>query len=133
MPAVQLFTCLPVGLPARLLTRVSLQATAVIAMLEKRAGEDLFRKHVGNVVAAGITALQAEQAATSGAGAGRASKATAPAASPAAAAFPAGGAVPAGSPMQPGAAAAAEAANSGTRLLDTMTFLTDLGRWAGES
>ena len=87
---------------------------------------------MGNVVAAGIAALQAEQAATAGGAAG-ASKATAAAACPAAAASPAGGGVPAGSPMQPAAAAgaAAEVVSSGTRLLDTMTFLTDLGRWAG--
>jgi hypothetical protein len=47
-----------------------MQATAVIAMLEKRAGEELFRKHVATVVAGALAALHAEQLAAEGAAEG---------------------------------------------------------------
>ena len=96
------------------------QAVAVVAMLEKRAGEELFRKHVSTVVAAGLAALAAEQAAAAGK---EAPAASAGAAGAAAAAAAAGGAAAQG---DGGAGAAA----AGSRLLDTMAFLNDLGRWA---
>lgn len=91
-----------------------------MAMLEKRAGEELFRKHVSTVVAAGLAALAAEQAAAAGK---EAPAASAGAAGAAAAAAAAGGAAAQG---DGGAGAAA----AGSRLLDTMAFLNDLGRWA---
>ncbi len=95
----------------------------MVAMLEKRAGEELFRKHVSTVVAAGLAALAAEQAAAAGKDGPAAAAAAAVATAVAA---PAAGAA--------GAAAAGADGGSGTpvgsRLLDTMTFLNDLGRWA---
>ncbi|KAL4420393.1 hypothetical protein ABPG75_010049 [Micractinium tetrahymenae] len=111
--------------PARLW---STKATAVVAMLEKRAGEDLFRKHVGNVVAAALAALAAEQAAAAGAGEGAAAGTGAASAAAAGAVGAASGAA-GPSPLKAGGpGGGGEGGVAPTRLLDTMTFLNDLGR-----
>ena len=123
------------------------QATAVVAMLEKRAGEDLFRKHVATVVHSGLAALAAEQAAagggSAGSGGGTAVSGGAAAPSPPAAVSGEPGAAAAASPgVSPlklvvvtgggagGGGAGGDAAPP-SRLIDTMTFLNDLGRWVG--
>lgn len=103
-------------------------------MLEKRAGEELFRKHVGDVVAAGIAALQAEQAGTAAAAAPGTpgSKAGGPAA---ASGTPGGDGVPASSPQQQQQQQREkekEGVAAGTRLLDALTFMNELGRSVGQ-
>ena len=121
-----------------------LQATAVVAMLERRAGEELFRKHVGDVVAGAIAAVQAEQAAVAGTASGAAGPSQSPAARPSPAAGsegaaaaaspgPAAAGVPGSSPQQQKQQQRGGAAQRASRLLDTMTFLNDLGRhvWGG--
>jgi hypothetical protein len=98
-------------------------------MLEKRAGEELFRKHVATVVAGGIAALLAEQAA-SGVGSSGEQPGATPRKPPAMAAGAAAGSTPAGTPQKDGGASGAVV---GSRFIDTMTFLNDLGRWVSAS
>lgn len=92
-------------------------------MLERRAGEELFRKHVATVVAGGLAALAAESQPASGTSLAKgASTGAAPSAS----------GPPAPSPLkEAGSGDGGSAGPTGSRLLDTMAFLNDLGRWVG--
>ena len=92
----------------------------MVALLEKRAGEELFRKHMGGVVASGLVALAAEQGA---------SKPPLPPKPRGEGGGGTGTAAAGGSPQQAaqeGGSAAGGAPS--TRLLDTLAFLNELGR-----
>lgn len=102
----------------------------MVALLEKRAGEELFRKHVATVVQGAVAALAAELGA-SGAGAGSVTGAAAADGTPGKAAGAAStGAAPGPTPQKDGGGEGG-GPPPGSRFLDTMAFLNDLGRCAG--
>ena len=82
-----------------------LKATAVVCMLERRAGEELFRKHVENVVGAAVGGWLAAERRRAAAAQGGSSGGD-------------GGGGGSGGGGRPW-------------LLDTMSFLNELGRWVG--
>lgn len=93
-------------------SRPPAQATVVVAMLEKRAGEELFRKHVATVVGDALAARAAEQ----GKDGAAAAAAAGPAESP-----------PGAAPGQQQKGESSE--GPPTFLLDAVKFLNGLGRW----
>ena len=103
----------------------------MVALLEKRAGEELFRKHVATVVQGAVAALAAELGA-SGAGAGTVTGAAAADGTPGKAAGAASaGAAPGPTPQKDGGGGGEGGGPApGSRFLDTMAFLNDLGRCA---